>query len=295
MQQKYQVFLAVVEEKNFSRAAEKLFITQPAVSQYIRTLEKEMGTVLFDRGGKTVTLTRAGEIVLVHVQEMNRIYESMHRTLDEYVHQPKGVLKIGASYTFGEHVLPKIMASFLKRYPAIEPSVTIGNTQEICTKISARMLDIGLIEGDRVQKDLQVMTVGVDKMYIVAKRNHPLYARDGLRFSDLEQATWLIRERGSGTREAAEKMFAQLQIKPQKKIEFGSTHIIKESVEAGLGIALLSEWAVKKELKHGSLTIIPCEEMPFTRKFSIIRAPSQFEAKTCEVFRETVIEFLKDV
>ena len=294
IEQKFIVFLAVVAEKNFSRAASKLFISQPAISQYIQALEAELGTILFERGRKGVVLTKAGEIVLKHVKELKSVYESMAKEVEENIHEPKGMLKIGASYTFGEYVLPYVIAMLLKQYPLIQPSIVIGNTKEIGEGVANRKLDIGLIEGETHHSSLDIQHVAKDTMYIVAHKKHPLLLKDSVKKEDLQDVTWLIRERGSGTREAIERFFLLYEIKPSKTLEFGSTQIIKESVEAGIGISLLSAWAVRKELHHGVFQYLKMEGMPLRRNFSMIKARSQFETKACEVFRDTVNTFFRD-
>lgn len=278
-----QVFVTVVEKENFSRTAEKLHMTQPAVSQYIRTLEENIGTKLLERTNKYVRLNRAGEIVYHHAKEILGLYTNMQRLVDDLEDKANGRLMIGASYTFGEYVLPRIIANLQTRYPDIESVLSIGNTAEIAHLVATHQLDIGIVEGHFEDVQLHTESFADDTMVIIAASNHTLHEKPFVDIQDLANETWIVRENGSGTREATEKMFQTLGFTPLKQMTIGSTQAIKESVEAGMGITMLSQWAIQKELKSGDLHIIPVKGMPFLREFSII-TKSSFQTRALEVF-----------
>jgi len=289
MDQQLKVFVTVAEKKNFSRAAEALYMTQPAVSQYIRTLEENIGVRLLDRTNKYVNLNQAGEIVYHHAKEIIGLHTRMQLLVDDLINQATGPISIGASYTFGEYVLPYIIATMKEIYPDIHPVVNIGNTAKIAHEVMHHQLDIGIVEGHfKQEKKLNIETFAEDEMVIVAHPSHP-YAKKNhhITIKDLENETWLLREAGSGTREAIEKMFQQQGITPTEKIEFGSTQPIKMGIEAGLGISLLSKWAIQKEINNGDLQILNMEGMPFTRQFSFLTA-SPFQTKALRVFIELI-------
>lgn len=283
MDQQLQVFVTVAEKKNFTRAAEKLHMTQPAVSQYIRQLEEEIGTRLLERTNKYVRLNKAGEIVYHHAKEILGIYTKMQHLVDDLIHQTKGSLSIGASFTFGEYVLPQLIAQLRHTYPDIQASVLIGNTAKIADLVTAHQLDIGIVEGAFEGKQLKERKFAKDAMYIIASANHVLAKQDKVTQADLEKEMWIIREQGSGTREATISMLQDIGISPKEQMTFSSTQSIKQAVEAGLGITLLSKWAVQKELKAGDLKIIFVQGLPFYRSFSIITR-SPFQTKALEVF-----------
>lgn len=286
MDQYLKVFVAVVEHKNFSRAAEDLHMTQPAVSQYIRTFEDMLGTRLLERTNKYVRLNKAGEIVYHHAQEILGLYTKMQNLVDDLTNRAKGQLTIGASHTFGEYVLPWIIASMQKTYPDIEPEIMIGNTTQVANLVISHQLDIGIVEGKLIDENLTITDFAEDYMVAVAAPTHPIFERNCMiDIKDVEAETWIAREHGSGTREAMEEMFHLLGITPAKLIKFGSNQPIKEALEAGLGISLLSQWAIQKELKNGDLKMIPIKGLPFTRNFSII-TNSPFQTKALEVFIE---------
>lgn len=290
MRQHLHVFVTVVEKKNFSRAAEQLHMTQPAVSQYIKLLEQNYDQKLLDRTNKYVYLTKAGEVVYHHAKEILGLYAKMQRLIDDLSNHAHGPLSIGASYTFGEYVLPHVIAKLHNRFPEIKPSIVIGNTKDIVELVVRHQLDIGIIEGEHKNADVFIEPFAEDKMYIVAAGHHDLNKDGSDKRHKLEQERWIMREPGSGTREATEKLFSDFSITPQEIMEFGSTQVIKESVESGLGITLLSKFAIRKEIAMNLLKIIQVEGMPYKRNFSFVLGTS-FQTKAVQVF----IELLKEV
>lgn len=286
MDRHLQVFVTVAEKQNFSRAAEEHHMTQPAVSQYIRTFEDTMGARLLERNNKYVRLNKAGEIVYHYAKEILGLYTKMENLVDDLENKASGPLSIGASYTFGEYVLPRIIANLLEVYPDIHPTVTIGNTAKIANLVTNHQLDIGIVEGHFNDQRLIEEIFAEDLMMIVASPTHHLALReDEVTIESLTNETWIVREHGSGTREATEKLFKVFERTPTKFMHFSSTQPIKESVEAGLGISLLSKWAVQKELRNGDLSVIKINGLPLSRKFSFI-TKSPFQTRTLEVFIE---------
>lgn len=283
-----EVFLTVAEKQSFTRAAEMLHMTQPAVSQYIRSLEQALGTKLLDRSNKYVRLNPAGQIVYHHAREISGLYARMQYLIDDMKHAARGDLSIGASYTYGEYVLPHVLAEMMAGYPDIKPTITIGNSKEIVDLVGSRQLDVGIIEGEVRDERYRIVPISDDAMYVVVPAG-PRYAeRKDLRLDDLREETWIVREAGSGTREAADHLFARHHFHPERLMEFGSTQIIKESVEAGLGISLLSKAAVRKEMALGTLKLLELEGLPYYRQFSLVTQKSPFYTKAMEVFMELV-------
>ena len=286
MDQILRVFVTVAEKKNFTRAAEELCMTQPAVSQYIQTLERSVGARLLERSNKFVRLTRAGEIVYYHAVEILGLHTRMHSLVDDLLHTARGTLSIGASYTFGEYVLPHIIAALHKQYPLVKPVITIGNTRDIADLAVKRKIDAGIIEGPLKNDQITVEPFAEDSMYIICSPSHYLAKQPQVTLAGLAEELWIIREAGSGTREATERMFEGLRLSPENCMEFGSTQIIKEAVEAGLGVSLLSYWAIRKEVSAGSLALLRVEGTPIIRNFSLITPSTKFHTKAAEVFMD---------
>ncbi|EGK13239.1 LysR family transcriptional regulator [Kroppenstedtia eburnea] len=278
------VFVTVAEKKNFSRTAEELHMTQPAVSQYIQALERTVGAKLIERNNKFVCLTKAGDIVYHHAKEIMGLYTHMQSLVDDLMQVASGNLSIGASYTFGEYILPHVIARLHGRYPLIQPTVTIGNTTEIAESVADRRLDVGIVEGEFNHERLNTESFAKDWMVIIVPADHPLTRQKEVTVPDLKKENWIVREKGSGTREATEKMFKKLGFTPDHLMEFGSTQLIKESVEAGLGISFLSNWAVRKEESLGTIHLLKMDGTPIPRKFTWITQDTPFQTKALEVF-----------
>lgn len=283
MDQYLSVFITVAEKQNFSRAAEVHLMTQPAVSQYIRTLEERMGTKLLERSNKYVYLSKAGEIVYANAKEIMMLYDNMREQVNDLSQSPSGELKIGASYTFGEYVLPHIISQTLAHYPDIKPTVTIDNTEEIMRLVETRQLDIGIIEGKVTHNAIKKTIFAKDSMVIVASPHHPLAQLSHVSTTQLEQQNWIVREYGSGTREAMDRAFKLLAIAPNKLLHYSSTQPIKTSVEAGIGLSILSTWAIKKELERNELTIINTKKLPLWRSISYLEH-SSIRTKALQAF-----------
>jgi DNA-binding transcriptional LysR family regulator len=181
----------------------------------------------------------------------------------------------------------------LEKYPLVTPGISIGNTREIAESVLKHQLDVGIVEGDFQHNQLVIEPFADDLMYVVMAPSHSLARLEKITPADLEQQTWIVREKGSGTRTAADNMFQLLDISPEKIMEFGSLQIIKESVEAGLGITLLSEWAIRKELAMNTLKIVDIDGLPFKRKFSIVTA-SPYRTKAQDTFLHFVREISKE-
>ncbi|MFJ8244788.1 LysR family transcriptional regulator [Peribacillus asahii] len=294
MDQLLSVFISVADKRNFSRAAEELHMTQPAVSQQIQQLEKHVGAKLLLRTNKSVQLTKAGEIVYLHAKEITGLYKRMSMLVNELNNEPTGPLKIGASYTFGEYVLPHILARMKNLFPNIFPSVQIGNTRDIAKAITSHEIDVGIVEGEISLRNIYIKSVSTDQMYIVAGGKYPIYFNKEVTRRQVEQENWIVREVGSGTREATETLFQSLQIRPSKLMEFGSTQLIKEAVEAGLGISYLSELTVKKERILGTIQVLNVKGTPIKRNFSVITESVESHTKSMNLFIELIEKYLKN-
>ncbi|MCQ6559081.1 LysR family transcriptional regulator [Paenibacillus mendelii] len=287
MDQSLLVFVTVAEKRSFTRTAEELHMTQPAVSQYVQTLEKTTGAKLLDRSNKYVRLTKAGEIVYHHAKEILGLYTRMDALVADLMQVASGPISIGSSFTFGEYVLPHVIADMLAEYPLIEPTIMIGNTADIGGALLAHQLDIGIIEGDYSHDKLRVTPFAEDVMDLIVSANHPFAAAApdfSVSLADMAPETWIVRERGSGTREAADRWFESFGFVPRNMMSFGSTQLIKESVEAGLGVTLLSRLSVRKELQLGTLRAVNAAGTPVKRKFSLVTHASPYHTKATQVF-----------
>lgn len=178
-------------------------------------------------------------------------------------------------------------------YPKIAPTVTIANSYDIIALTANRQLDVGIVEGERhksASSKIKWKTFAEDEMFMAASPRHPVFTRDATTPPDFKTCTWIVREEGSGTREMQNKAFELLGFQPSRLIVLGSTQAIKETVEAGVGLSLLSRHTLRKELEAGTLQLVPCEGFPLKRHFSLIMPDSQFQTKAVELFAAMVCE-----
>jgi len=285
--QTLKVFVTVVDKKSFTLAAESLHMSQPAVSNYIKKLEEELGVTLIDRSGKLLKLNPAGEIYYHYANEMIGIDERMQHLIQDLQNESKGPVHIGASYTYGEYILPKMIAQLIRRHPGIKPDVSISNSASIIRMVDSHDLDIGIIEDEEreTDKNLNITRLIRDRMYIIGNR----YTPDSLDNKALGAATWIVREDGSGTRSYQDQLFSSLGINPET-ITLSSTQAVKSTVTNGLGLTLLSHYTVGEELKTGSLKIINGESTELTRYFHLLTPGVKFHSKSTR----TMVDMLNE-
>ncbi len=284
MDQRLAVFVAVVEQAGFSRAGAALHMTQPAVSQQVQSLERELGAPLLERSNRFLHLTPAGEIVYEHARQIIELEERMRRYVSDLTQVASGSLTIGASYTIGEYLLPRVLAAFQRRYPLVAPAVTIANTQRVAELVVARRLELGLVEGEVVLPQAQTHPLLEDRLTIIAPPGHRLASQRDIPPDALAAEIWIVREAGSGTRAVSDAFFAGHALSAVARLEFGSTQMIKETVAAGMGIALLSRWATRNEVERGALVELAVRDTPSVRHFSALTLRSRFQTQALAVF-----------
>ncbi|KEO82150.1 LysR family transcriptional regulator [Tumebacillus flagellatus] len=284
------VFVTVAEKKNFSRAAEALSLTQPAISQQIQSLEDYYGTKLFERTSKRVELTHAGEVLLPYAKEILNVSAVAKGALDDLVGKVTGKLTIGATFTIGEYILPLMLAEYTKKFPDVEVSVLIANTEEIGEKALDHSIDVGLVEGRLLHRNLHLTPLMEDEMVLFAPAGHRLVGLAVTR-EQLSNEPFILREPGSGTRVIAEEVLDELGVHPAKVFSMGSTQSIKEAVEAGMGLAILSKWCIRRELQFGTLAQVTPKGFRFTRPLHVLERSGHFQTKAVEEFLHLVLAF----
>lgn len=267
------MFRTVAQLKNFSRAAEVLHISQPTVSQQIQGLEEHYGVKLLDRTSKVVELTAAGRELYARVGPLLEQFAETRRAVLQAAEAVSGPLMVGASLTIGEYVLPQTLSLFTREHPAVELSLRVENTEQICNLILSGALDLALVEGRVEHPDLLQEPFLEDELVFIAPGDHPWRERSALGARDLRTERWLLREKGSGTRHVLEEHLGAVGLSlGQMRIasELASTEAIKGAVEAGMGVAALSEWTVRKELRLGTLIARGPLSHPMRRIFQAV-------------------------
>lgn len=280
------IFVTIVEHKNSSRGAEELCLTHPNVSSQIRSLEEELGAKLVKSSSKHLELTQAGEIYYEYAKQTLLLQDKAKQEIKQLSNPVTGVLKIGASYTIGEYILPFAVAEFASQYPKVEIETAIANTEEIIQAVQANHLDIALVEGEADCLDLVYRPLMEDELILVVPSHHPLARLPIATLEHLQDLVWILRESGSGTRAFSDKIIKEWGIKVRKTYVFGSGQAVKQAVSAGLGIALVSRWSVRKELIAKELKSVRIKGERLTRSFYIIGPKNQETSEAMEVFTE---------
>ncbi len=269
------VFRTVAEEASFRRAAERLHLSQPAVSQQIRTLEEEVGTKLFDRGKAGVRLTEAGAVLLGYARRGARLAEEALAALEQARGETVGELRIGASMTVTQYVLPYLLRGFLQQHPRVQPVVKSGNTEQIVAALTQGEIDLAIIEGPVSSRDVFRQRLFADRLVLIAGRRYPWPEKTPATVRALTEVPLLMREHGSGSRRVEELALrrAGIRLKDLRiAMDLDSIVAIVSAVEAGLGVGFVSEWAIRKELRLGTVRVIPVEGLDMRRDFTLIRA-----------------------
>jgi len=269
-----ETFCRVANLRSFSKAADDLFITQPTVSGHILSLEHSLSIRLFDRTGREVRLTKAGEVFLQYASKMLSFRKDLLNALSEYSHGIRGELSLGASTIPGEYLLPKLMGDFKKEHPHFALSLRIADTREIINWMLQGDVEYGMIGGKVNHHFLQYEKYEEDEIIVVAPYGHPLTKKRKVGLLDLLKEPWIIREEGSGTQMSVEKALRN-KGKSLKQfnvvIEMGSTSSVKEGMKAGLGLAFISKRAVGEELKQNCFSQIHVEGIdPISRQIYIV-------------------------
>ncbi len=281
------VFITVIEQNSFSRAADELFLSQPSVSLHIRNLENEFATKLIHRSPKHLELTASGRILYDRAQEILILYEEAREKINDMRHVVTGTLKIGASFTIGEYILPRFLAEVASEYPNVDVQVTIANTEAIFQALRQNQLDIGLVEGSVNETWLEVEPFMQDEMILILANTHPLANLAKVTPQDLQNQVWILRETGSGTRAFSEQMIQKLDVQMKRSFVFSSSEGVKEAVIHGLGIAIVSRLIVRKELVARELTTIPIrarQKLQFTRQLVILHSKEPSGSKALHEF-----------
>ncbi|MGG4264947.1 LysR family transcriptional regulator [Peribacillus simplex] len=278
-------FVTLVEVKNFTKTAEILLMSQPSVSLHIKKLEEEFQTKLFLRSPKFLKVTLTGEILYDRAKQMITIYEQTREDIQEHDKSIKGELKIGASFTIGEYILPSLLIDLQKDYPELELQVVIGNTEEIVQAVRLYKVDIGLIEGQTNEKELSVHPFMQDELFVVSSNDHELANKDEVAITDLHDQAWVTREVGSGTREYLNHVIRTNGLKIKSILTISSNQGIKETlIKNGVGLALLSQSVIERDVKNKILSIIQLKKESFNRTLSYVYSPIMEDKKNVKTF-----------
>ena len=284
------VFRSVAEHLDFRKAAEHLFLTQPAITLQIRALEDDLGIRLFDRAANRVSLTPQGSLLLGYANKIAALVCQAEQALDAKDGKVSGELSLGVSTTIAQYVLPRLLGAFLDQHPRVQFSLHSGNTAEIVQLLLANQLSIGLIEGPARDRGIRTAPFMRDELAMITS---PDFESDHMSRDQFAASTLLMREHGSGSRRVVEIALqkAGFKLKCFKNvINLDSTEAIKSAVEAGLGIGIVSRWAISKELELGALKVVEVSGLKVARNFSLISLAGPRPHGPADAFRTFALE-----
>lgn len=261
------VFHAVATLESFTRASEKLFLTQPGISKHVKQLEDSLGTRLFDRLGRTVALTQAGEILFESTRAIFRLIEEAKLKIDDLKELTAGRIKVGASFSAGVYVVPEILGRFHQIYPGVEILLDISLSRQVAENVISNELDIGFIGASHDDERLITKKLREDKLVVIIPGDHPWKNRKSIRGTKLADQPFVLSREGSGTRAVIEEQVEKAGLRIGRKIEFGNTEAVKKAVGAGMGISILSESAILNEEASGQIRKLNLSDPVLKRTF----------------------------
>jgi len=279
-----QVFHTVATLLSFTKAAETLHMTQPAVTFQVRQLEEYFNTRLFDRTHNRISLTEAGKRVNEYAAQIFDLYGQMENAVKELTGEVSGVLIIGASTTIAEYMLPALLGDFKSEYPDVNVRLKVSNTEGIVSMVENNVIDLGVVEATVSNKNLAVELCKKDQLVAIVPPNHDLANEASLDVKRLLDFPYICREEGSGTREVIIDYLQGAGLNSNELdiiMELGSPEAIKGAVEAGIGLTVLSRATLAKEIKLGTLVAIPLDP-PLERPFSFVHQKQKFRQRAMD-------------
>ncbi|MEM8520962.1 LysR family transcriptional regulator [Flavobacterium sp. PL12] len=267
------VFYTVAKRLSFTKAATELFITQPAISKHVNELEEQYKIKLFERNGSRISLTTAGEVLLKHSAGIFDIYREIDFDMSALINERSGVLRIGASTTISQYIIPPILARFHQKMENIKINLLNGNTDQIESALLSKEIEIGIVEGASKNKSIKYTPFLKDELVLVCRSSNPFASKEEVTQEDLKQMNFLIREQGSGTLEVIEHALKPFQLKLADlniEMELGGTESIKSYLLNSDCVAFISIYAIEKELKNNEFAILDVKNLSIERYFYII-------------------------
>jgi DNA-binding transcriptional LysR family regulator len=278
------VFHAVAQTGSMTLGAERLDISQPAVSKQVQELERALGVHLFDRIGRRVHLSQAGEILADYARRLFALAHEAKEAMVDVRAVGRGRLVIGASTTIGTYLLPGVLAEFWRRHPKVELLVEIGNTEQVHRRLAGLDLDVGLTEGFVEEEELDAEVFHRDELVVIASPGHPLAKKPRVLLSAVQQEPFILREPGSGTRAVEERALARLKLPVRVVMALGSTEAIKRVVAEGVGLAIVSRLAVRAECAAGTLAVLPVTGLRIERPLHLVRRKGRRDGPALQAF-----------
>ena len=285
-----EVFMAVSEQRSFSRAGQKLGRTQPAISSAVKQLEEELNERLFDRMGKSVRLTSAGELLSDYARRLLRLRNEAVTAVGELRGLGRGTLSLGANETTCLYLLPEVLAAFMKACPQIQIDIQRAITRSITEKVIDGSLDFGIVTLPMSDPRLETITIHHDEMALIVGPSHSLASRKTVRMKQLEDEPFILHKIGTTTRERLVKHFINGGVKIKVTMELASIETIKRFVSIGMGISIVPRLCIAKDIEEGSLRALRIRDASFKRKLGLIYNKGRHQSQAARAFLALMTE-----
>lgn len=282
------VFESVARQLNYTRAARELHLTQPAVSMQIKQLEESLGVALFEQLGKRIHLTEAGQEVLTYARTINQQLDELEGVLDRMKGLSGGRLRISVATT-ANYFIPTLLGTFARRYPDVTVTLDVTNREILLRQISENSVDLAIMGQPPAGLDVEAQAFMENPLVIVAPPDHPLAIQKKIPLARLQDEVFLVREPGSGTRIAMERFFNERNMHLKTGMEVGSNEAIKQSVQAGMGLGLLSRATIEQELALKRLAVLDVAEFPIMRHWFVVHRKGKRLSAAAEAFKQFML------
>lgn len=289
------ILTAIASEGSFKRAADSLYVSQPAVSLQVQNLERQLNVPLFDRGGRRAQLTEAGHLLLHYGEKVLSLCQETCRAIEDLQNLQGGTLIVGASQTTGTYLLPRMIGMFRQKYPDVSVQLQVHSTRRTSWSVANGQVDLAIIGGEvptELQETLQIVPYAEDEFALVLPVFHPLAKAETIQKEDLYKLSFIALDSQSTIRKVIDKVITRFDIDPKRlkiEMELNSIEAIKNAVQSGLGAAFVSISAIEKELQMGVLHRARIQGMSVNRTLEVILNPSRYRSKAAEAFIREIL------
>ena len=289
------ILKAIAAEGSFKRAADTLYVSQPAVSLQVQNLEKQLNVPLFDRGGRKAQLTEAGHLLLSYGEKIITLCQETCRAIEDLQNLQGGTLIVGASQTTGTYLLPRMIGLFRQKYPDVAVQLQVHSTRRTSWGVANGQVDLAIIGGEvpgELQDTLKIIPYAEDELALILPIDHPLAQVEKVQKEDLYRLNFISLDAQSTIRKVIDKVLTRCDIDTKRltiEMELNSIEAIKNAVQAGLGAAFVSITAIEKEEKMGEVYVAALEEIQVKRTLSVIINPNRYRSKAAEAFIQEVL------
>jgi DNA-binding transcriptional LysR family regulator len=294
------ILKAIAAEGSFKRAADSLYVSQPAVSLQVQHLERQLDVPLFDRGGRRAQLTEAGQLLLSYGDRILSLCQETCRAIEDLQNLNGGTLIIGASQTTGTYLMPQMIGLFRKKYPDVSVQLHVHSTRRTAWSVANGQIDLAIIGGEipaDLQDSLEITPYAEDELALILPTSHPLAQMGSLPIEELFKLQFITLDSQSTIRKAIDRVLLDSGVDPRQlaiAMELNSIEAIKNAVQAGLGASFISVTAIEKELKMGALQQVRIDGVVIKRMLLQIRNPNRYRSKATEAFCNEVLPVFRD-